>query len=239
MEILVNGAPLEEYRARGKTYVEALPGREYSIRLRNLTAERLGVALSVDGLNSIDARATGARDARKWILGPWQSITISGWQTSSGTARRFYFTTEEASYGAWLGKTRDLGVLSAAAFREKRVEHEIDRLAVGRDAPSAHSRSKGSAERSAGVASRESAPEPLDESAATGIGREVEHRVVRVPFEPEDRPTSVLNVRYEYRDALVALGVLPPPPSEDWETLARRERARGFRDPEFAPDPYR
>jgi len=40
-------------------------GSEYGIRLRNPYAVRVAVALSVDGLNTIDARVTTAADARK------------------------------------------------------------------------------------------------------------------------------------------------------------------------------
>ena len=72
MEILVAGAPLSEFAARGTSYVEALKNRDYSVRLRNRTGERVAIALSVDGLNSIDARTTSAVDARKWILGPYE-----------------------------------------------------------------------------------------------------------------------------------------------------------------------
>ena len=76
MEILVNGRPLQEHAARGTTYIEALEGREYSIRLRNHTGERIAVALAVDGLNTIDAKSGSARSASKWILGPYQTITL-------------------------------------------------------------------------------------------------------------------------------------------------------------------
>ena len=120
MEILIDGIPICEYPAWGKTYIEALKRREYSVRLRNRTAERIAIALSVDGLNSIDARTTTARDARKWVLGPYETITLDGWQVSSATARKFFFTTEEKSYGNWLGKTKNLGLIAAAVFREKR-----------------------------------------------------------------------------------------------------------------------
>jgi len=49
----------------------------------------VAVALSVDGLNTIDARETTAAGARKWVLDPYQIVTISGWQTSQTEARRF------------------------------------------------------------------------------------------------------------------------------------------------------
>src|SRR5436190_4104690 len=119
VDILVGGAPQPQYGHDGRRYVEALKGREYAIRLRNPYGVRVAVALSVDGLNTIDARDTTALDARKWVLGPYETVTISGWQTSQSEARRFEFTTEARSYGQALGKTANLGVISAAFFRER------------------------------------------------------------------------------------------------------------------------
>ena len=236
MDVLVDGSPLAAYHARGTTYVEALKGREYSIRLTNRTGERIAVALAVDGLNSIDAKHTSARDARKWILAPWETVTLSGWQTSSGTARRFVFTSESGSYGSWLGRTSDLGVISAAFFRE--VRPRLDRI----EPPLAP---QPLAESGIGNDSKEDAPrESLsgaqksrakDELAATGIGREVDHRVIQVDFDEEAVPASIISIRYEYHDTLVRLGVIP----SDSDALARRERARGFSDSGYAPDPYR
>jgi hypothetical protein len=75
--------------------------------------------------------------------------------------------------------------------------------------------------------------------AATGIGRQVDHSVRRVRFDAERHPAAVLEVRYEYRDALVRLGVLPQPFARQDDPLRRRERARGFDDLDFAPDPYK
>jgi len=236
MEVVVDGSPLAVYSARGTTYVEALKGREYAIRLTNRTGERVAVALAVDGLNSIDAKHTSSGEARKWILAPWETVTLSGWQTSSGTARRFVFTSESKSYGTWLGHTSDLGVISAAFFREaKRLDEIAPALSL------AEPRFKRSAENE----SRADAPSEKaqggikgmakDELAATGIGREVENHVTQVDFDEEDSPASTLSVRYEYREALVRLGVVPACGGD----LARREHAHGFVEPGFAPDPYR
>ncbi len=256
MEVLVDGVPLQEYAARGTTYVEAREHCEYSIRLSNRTARRIAIALSVDGLNSIDAKTTSARDAAKWILGPYETVTLDGWQTSSSTARRFYFTTEQNSYGAWLGKTRNLGVISAAVFREKvrkptpvyRPNVEKNGRPLGRDGSGEASQpsSRRESERQSGPGSSADAPESRlqareelsDDLAATGIGRQMDHRVRRVRFEGESRPAAVLNIRYEYHDALVRLGVLPPEYVQRVDPLARRERARGFNDSGFAPDPF-
>ena len=93
LEIIVDGVPLSEMHARGNTYIEAIEGREYSIRLSNHSSGRIAIALSVDGLNSIDAKTTSAGEATKWILNPYQTITIDGWQTNSSTGSRYRYST--------------------------------------------------------------------------------------------------------------------------------------------------
>jgi hypothetical protein len=113
VDILVGGTAQRQFPHDGRWYVEALKGREYAIRVRNPYGVRVAVALSVDGLNTIDARTTPASDARKWVIDPYGVITIRGWQTSRTEARRFEFTTEERSYGQALGKTANLGVFTA------------------------------------------------------------------------------------------------------------------------------
>ena len=238
MEILVDGKPLREYPARGTTYVEARPDAEYSIRLHNRTARRVAVALAVDGLNSIDARTSTAAKASKWVIDPYQSITIEGWQTNRKEARRFFFTTEDNSYGDWLGKTTNLGVIEAVVFRERRQPQEFADSTVSRrsrreqsaGAPAPVPSSKGVGDRDAASKSQ---PEDL---AATGIGRRLDHPVRRVHLDLEPQPSANLRIRYEYRPQLVALGVLPlaslPNP------LDRREQARGFEDSGFCPDPF-
>jgi hypothetical protein len=188
------------------------------------------VALAVDGLNSIDAKTTTAERASKWVLGPHERLTIDGWQVSADNARRFFFTTEDESYGAWLGKTADLGIIEAVVFREKARPYRRNLLEG--DA----SKRSGQSPHSAGAAPQPSGEEKADDLAATGIGRQVEHRVRRVRLDLEDKPAAFLAIRYEYRQQLVHLGVLPS--LEEREALERRERARGFLDFDFAPDPY-
>src|SRR5437773_3992996 len=100
VDVLVDGRPLEEYYSRGRTYVEARANAEYEVRIRNSYPYRVAVAVSVDGLNSIDARRTSAWNASKWVIEPYQTIQVKGWQMSSERARRFYFTTERESYAA-------------------------------------------------------------------------------------------------------------------------------------------
>ena len=247
LDVLVDGVPLTEYDHRARTYVEALEGREYALRLTNRTARRVAVALSVDGLNSIDAKSTTALDASKWILGPWETITLRGWQTGADSARRFFFTSEEKSYGAWLGKTRNLGVITAAVFRERLPEPTpvygrlFEKEEAYPAAPSAGDRDQGARADTEAKSKRVRGPqpEPTDDMAATGIGRKYNHRVRRVQFEAESAPPTMLELRYEYRDALIRLGALPAPRPYWKDPLDRREEAHGFEGFDFAPDPYR
>ena len=120
LTVLVDSAPRPEYFHNGTLYVEATRGASYSLRITNPTPYRVAVALSVDGLNTIDARHTDARNATKWVLGPYESTEISGWQVNDRTARSFFFTGERRSYGAALGQTENLGVIEAVFYRERR-----------------------------------------------------------------------------------------------------------------------
>lgn len=259
MQILVNGRPLDEYDARGKSYVEAIAGAEYEVRIRNPLPYRVAVALSVDGLNSIDARHTSAWNASKWVIEPYGTINISGWQMSSERARQFYFTSERDSYGAKLGQTSNLGVISAVFFRELRPirvpitppspprPYEED----GRDDKRSESPSAGTSADTAGAESRSGSnssetlkrgqapaaqPVPDDEYAATGIGRSVQNDVRWVNMDLDSRPAAEVMIRYEYYPALVRLGILPRR-YERPDPLRRREGARGFEDRRFSPEP--
>jgi hypothetical protein len=227
VEILVNGVPQPRYAHDGRWYVEALKGREYAIRLRNPYPVRVAVALSVDGLNTIDARETTAAGARKWVLGPYQTVTIAGWQTSAAQARAFEFTTEERSYGQALGKTANLGTIAAVFFREREAAYSLRRE---RQAPRTEAEPSPAAPPPAGQSANRAA---ADEYAATGMGRRTDHAVERVWLDLESAPVASVNIRYEFRPQLVRLGIVPPPGHVD--PLRRRERARGF-EPGFAPE---
>ncbi len=236
ISVVVDGCESPEFHHDGKIYVEALRGRDFTVRLSNPTSERIAVALSVDGRNVVDAKRTTARGAAKWVLSPGQTVEIPGWQVSGETSRKFFFTETARSYAKWLGDTRNVGTIEAVFFREKR--HWVSPQAVEGGTP-------GSAPQAADEASslRRDAPptagavretKEADQFAATGIGERTEHPVRWTRFEEEPEPAARIAVRYEFRRELVRLGVLPR--SDD--ALASRERARGF-EPRYAPDPDR
>jgi hypothetical protein len=245
MDVLVDGTPRPKFSALGTTYIEALRSREYQIRLDNPSPVRVAVALSVDGLNTIDARHTTAAAARKWVIEPYGTITISGWQTSLSDARRFQFTTEERSYGQMLGRTTDLGVISAVFFRERPRVVELQPLIDGRDqAKREEARRQGepampapSQQGGVGAAAASRQAAEANDYAATGLGSWTDHAVREVHLELESVPAASVSLRYEYRPQLVRLGVLRDVVRPE-DPLDRRQQARGFA-PGFCPDPKR
>ncbi|MDX1584224.1 MAG: hypothetical protein R3338_11560 [Thermoanaerobaculia bacterium] len=238
LDVLVDHRERAEYRSGSTVYIEALDGREYALRMTNPTPYRVAVALSVDGLNTIDARHTDPWNAAKWVLDPYESVVISGWQVDFDSARRFYFTTEEASYAASLGQGENLGVIEAVVYRERmrrssfaRPKRERDDARAGDAAPAPSSsememKSRQSVDESVRIV-EEALP---DRYAATGMGDAARHEVRRIHLELERHPIASVRIRYEFRPHLVELGILPDEPSP----LERREHARGF---EFCPEP--
>ena len=246
VDILVDGRKATEYSARGRRYIEALANAEYELRIHNPSGSRVAVALAVDGMNTIDARHTSAWDAHKWVIEPYGTINVRGWQMSSENARRFYFTTERDSYGAKIGQTANLGLISAVFFRERKPivitpvvpghrdqksANDKDRIRGEENAPAEPSASAGTAK----SRSTNSYPPPDDESAATGIGRTIQNGVTWIKMDLDPQPVGEVTIRYEYRAGLVRLGIIPrdyPRP----DVMDRRERAEGF-EPKYCPQP--
>lgn len=240
--VLVDGAPVPEYAARGRIYVEAVRGRNFTIRLSNPTGGRVAVALSVDGRNVIDAKRTSEREATKWILGPWQTLEIPGWQISGETARKFFFTETSSSYAKRLGDTGNVGTIEAVFYREKakpqpRPVHNDERAEPrSQSAPEAVPPATQQEVVVTGEAplmdqGSSSRAKTADSYAATGIGDRTRFAVEWVDFEEDPSPAARVAIRYEYRPELVRLGVLRAD-----DGLASREHARGFAH-DYAPDP--
>jgi hypothetical protein len=264
LEVLVDGETRPEYVARGTVYVEALRGRDFSLRLTNPLGIRVAVALSVDGLNTIDARHTSAKDARKWVLDPYQTVVIPGWQVSGDTSRKFYFTGERHSYGAALGQTNNLGAIEAVFYREKLPWRETHRWSGGKDKREASSSER---ERAADAAPPEVR---LDESRAqtkesnasgaagaepqAGAPRDFSQKSLPAPSLSDEYAATGIGRRTRFDVTRVDLDLEDSPassvriryefrpqllalgvlPREVRDPIARRETGRGF--DEFCPE---
>jgi hypothetical protein len=230
----------------GRYYLEAREGASYQVRLSSRTSERLGVVLAVDGLNAI----TGSRDhgrGRMYVLDPWGQATVRGWRTSLQEVRRFTFVDEESSYAARSGKTNSrMGWIEVSVYRERRPRTRTwerdDTARLRREpaegapreesAPSAPPPSADAAGSDARPLGRSQAGTRAHSYPGTGWGSRAHDPVIVVEFEPESAPAEQTTLRYEYRAALVDLGVLLPAHSRR-DRLVERDRG----EPGFAPPP--
>ena len=190
-----------ESSKNGRPFVTASKDERYSVRLFNPLPVRVAVNLTVDGLNSITGKPSGITDGSKWIIEPYSSVTIPGWQVSGEETRRFFFTDKPKSYAKWRGDAlnKDLaancGVIGAAYFWNQRElnqyyeTHPIVRY-THNYWPYASNRSEAMDRASADApacapalsdyeAKRKEAPE---EQAGTGMGERESHPTVQVDF---------------------------------------------------------
>ena len=239
----IDGRPASLYPApdgSGRYYVEARRGCRYAVTVANRTSERLGVVVTVDGLNAISGERDKGR-GRMYVLDPWQRTTVQGWRTSLREVRQFTFVDEQASYAARSGKANEkMGWIEIAVHRERRpfVQASPRFQAPPRpepvDAEGDEARGRNEAAEKSARDAAPAASGPAAQARAypgTGWGERAEDPVVLVSFDPETEPVERVTVRYEYRPALVALGVLPrrvPPRDRLWE---REHAENGFAQP--------
>ena len=193
----------------GRQYVAGAPGNEYAIRIRNCSDRRVLAVVSVDGVNVVTGE-TAEPGQSGYVIEPGDYVNITGWRKDLSRTAAFYFTDPADSYAARTGRPDDLGVIGVALFRERgrevAVARDADRVA---DAPAPYAAEASRADRanSAGSLARLPASEP---SLGTGHGRREDSPAEWVAFERGDGgPDEVVAIRYERRETLVAMGVLP------------------------------
>jgi hypothetical protein len=205
-----------------RAYLEAERERNYGIRVRNFSGERIGLVIAVDGRNILSGQKSHLRaNEPMYVLGPHDQATYEGWRTSDTKVHRFFFTDVENSYVEAWGDRSAMGVIAVAAFREvpqaqpKRRSGRPE-AAPGLSAPG-ESRS-GKAAESADAAN----------AAGTGFGDDRYSRSVRVHFQPQRHAFAKQFLKYEWRDTLVRLGVIrqAPPVNRFWPEQV--EQAQGF-----------
>ena len=161
-------------RGTGRYYLEAREGARYEIVLQNRTRERLGVAVTVDGLNVISGERVAGPE-RMYILDPWGGTTIRGWRTSLNDVRRFTFIDERGSYAARSGKANGkMGWIEVKVYRERGhaypypLRQEPDSWGR-RDSPSAEDKDEARAAPSPAAPAPDGAEAAREESAPSKL----------------------------------------------------------------------
>jgi hypothetical protein len=211
------GTPLYQNADRqDRWYLEAREAANYDVTVRNLTGERVGFVIAVDGLNAINGlKSHLGADEPMYVLDPYASTTVKGWRKNLGNVSKFVFVDERDSYAARTDQANgDLGWVRVVAFNEF---HPVilrsqgwgsvkSQYRDGGDANGVAPQAQGQPVRPdmAPLAEREVTPSP-----GTGWGDNQRDRVREVDFRPERYAAAQVILRYEYRDALQRLGILP------------------------------
>jgi hypothetical protein len=199
---------LETYRHDGRRYVVGTPGNEYAIRVRNCTGGRVLAVVSVDGVNVVTGE-TAATDQAGYVIEPGGYVNIQGWRKDLERTAAFYFSDPSDSYASRTGRPDDLGVIGVALFRER--ERYLPQLAGSAPAPGAPREEAASKEAAADRSRPAAASARMEPSLGTGHGRREHSPVESVEFERASRwPDERIAIRYDRRENLAAMGVLPP-----------------------------
>jgi len=254
VEVLVGGSNAPLYVRPGswdRRYFQAFRGRNYSLAVTNNTGDRVGVLISVDGLNVVNGeRSSLAGTEPMYVLGPYERTVIRGWRTSLRDVRRFVFVDEQRSYAERTGQSNgDLGWIRVLSFREQRPQVWIDPrfrdeneslpygarppLEEGQERAAPNDPKREAREGKDGLTKQradsfhgQAAPEA---NPGTGWGERSADPVQRTVFLAAQRETDHVILRYEYESGLRALGIIPGR-DRTW----RRERGElgwGFSQP--------
>jgi hypothetical protein len=217
-----SGTALDVYAHDGQRFVIGTPGHEYAIRIHNRSAGRILAVTSVDGVNVINGE-TASTDQSGYVVDAGGSVEIAGWRRSFERTAAFYFTDLGHSYAARTGRPADVGVVGIAVFRERArpvVSSRADKVAAA--SPESRANEQGA---QVPLAAREKRSGARDEQTpdnganaapapqlGTGFGRIEKSFVYRVRFDRDsDTPAETVAIRYDRRENLAAIGVLPQP----------------------------
>jgi hypothetical protein len=251
-----DGRALPTFDQDGQTYVMGQLGERYTLRLRNHSGRRVEFVASVDGRDVLDGQPSDL-EKRGYIVNPYGEVTIDGFRLNTDSVAAFRFSNVSHSYASRMGDARDVGVIGVGVFTERYVPpppvhyhqgyYDLDGR-LGGSAAKGELNGLGSAaadmapagppapEASRGAERRKSARAGL----GTEFGEQRESHVYETEFErASSRPAVVLNLRYDDRQGLQAMGVnVDHCCGTDRYDLGLRETAQPFRrDGNFAQPP--
>jgi hypothetical protein len=188
------GERLTVYSHAGQRWVAGTPGHRYAISIRNRSPARLLNVVAVDGINAISGE-TAAWEQSGYVLAGQESFDVLGWRKSQERVADFIFTDLGDSYAARTGRPDDVGVIGVAVFREA---VPVPPPVSSNDAPA--SRARGA----------QSLQSQAEDRLGTGHGPSEASRVLTTSFErAQDRPDQIIAIRYDRREHLIAMGVIP------------------------------
>ena len=244
------GQQLPVYRHNGEWWVAGRPGARYAIQVRNASGERVMGVMSVDGVNVITGDTAGW-DQAGYVLSRYQNAQITGWRKSDAEIAAFNFTALPKSYAARTGRPDNVGVIGVAVFRERytpppprpmpRPVPRYDSPSYGEGAAMERRDHSPMAEAAPSESARDAAQAQKSAPAAPRLGtghgeRETSYSSTTQFERRASRPDEVISIRYDSRDNLIAMGVIPahrPYPPVRPDAFPEAPDAR------YVPDPPR
>jgi hypothetical protein len=258
-----SGATLPVYFHRGEYWIAGKPGATYAISVCNKVGERLLAVMSVDGVNVLSG-ATAAWNQTGYVYSQHTCHEITGWRKSDSEVAAFEFAASSDSYAELTGRPNQVGVIGIALFRERIPEPVYvapayssrdesaslnePRAAKSQAAPTAAApmaaqngagSTRSSMERGRGAESSDSTVASIlpIQRLGTAHGAREASMVTHTQFErAQSRPNEVLRIRYDSREALVALGVIKSAPRRVPSPFPLSENASYVPDPPFQRD---
>ena len=110
--------PLPTFYHQGQTYVMGRMGQRYSIKIDNLSNQRLEVVATVDGRDVINGKP-GQYSHRGYVLMPHTELMIEGFRKNADEVAAFRFTNPSNSYAGRMGDKTHVGLIGVAIFEER------------------------------------------------------------------------------------------------------------------------
>ena len=202
------GATLPVHYAQGDYWVAGRPGARYAVNVKNRTGERMLAVPSVDGVNVVSGE-TASWQQNGYVFSAYERYQITGWRKSNSEIAAFEFSSAGNSYAGRTERPGNVGVIGVALFRERMAAVTLPYTA------SAAREAAGSLAEAAPAPAAPAAASPMHERRAdaklgTGHGPREVSQVAQTAFERRaSEPDEVIRIRYDSRDNLIALGVLP------------------------------
>ncbi|MEG1280197.1 MAG: hypothetical protein RSD57_07075 [Comamonas sp.] len=164
-----SGQRLPIYQHQGEYWVAGRPGANYAIDITNHTGRRILAVISIDGVNVLNGQTASAAPDVGYVFTPHQNGSITGWRKSQAQVAAFYFSESEASYASRTGRSRDVGVIGVALFRERMPEPVLPMPPVTRRSQPQDDRPGNAAHKSTADSTPQAGtlPAPIAPSAAT------------------------------------------------------------------------
>lgn len=224
------GQTLPLYSHRGEYWVAGTPGAKYSIAVANAASGRVLAVMSVDGVNVLNGQ-TASMDQAGYVFNAYQRYEVSGWRKSNQEVAAFEFVASPSSYAERTGRPANVGVIGVAVFKERVYQPPVSvtppytpyrygPLGARRDAPTeqgavdsaAAAQAPATASAAAGgdFAKRAEARPEMREKLGTGHGEREWSQVSHTSFErAQSSPNETIRIRYDSRENLVSMGVIP------------------------------